>query len=176
MIKAILAVGENGEIGQDGDMPWRRRLPKDLEYFKKMTLGCEVFMGNTTFKGLPFRDGFPERRNSILSSRVPYLSKIGYENISENCVYMNKPYMKATLELLKKPFKNHTGWLVGGSTVYIQFWDMIDEVHITRVKSTFPEADTHFIPNLNEFEKVGEDIDVSGDDLEAYVEVWRRKV
>lgn len=178
MIKAILAVGENGEIGQDGDMPWKRRLPKDLEYFKKMTLGCEVFMGNTTFKTLPFKDGFPERRNSILTTKVPAQCSTGYKEKSGNCVYMNKTYMKNVLLTLNEDLRHHTGWIVGGSRIYVQFWDYVEEVHLTRVKDSFPDADTFFPVDislgLNDFEKVGRSIDVSGDDLEAYVEVWRR--
>lgn len=32
MIKAIFATGLNGEIGQNGDMPWGRSSVKDTQY------------------------------------------------------------------------------------------------------------------------------------------------
>jgi len=46
-------------------------------------------------------------------------------------------------------------------------------VTITSVKASFLEADTFFEPDLTGFEKVGEDINVSGE-YGAFVEVWRR--
>lgn len=172
MIKAILAVGENGEIGQNGDMPWGRGLPKDLEYFKEKTLGQKVVMGRKTFDSLPFKRGLPDRSNYVLTSghfnkvydNTPYLCKIGLSR----------------LEILLSFSKNRTGWghcywLIGGATIYKQFWNYIHEVHITRVKHSFPEADTFFEPDLTGFVKVGEDIDVSSDKYEAFVEVWRRR-
>ena len=36
-LSMIAAVGENGVIGKDADLPWR--LPDDLAYFKRVTLG-----------------------------------------------------------------------------------------------------------------------------------------
>ena len=57
---------------------------------------------------------------------------------------------------------------------YEQFWDYVEEVHITTVNKSYPEADTFFKPDLSNFEKVGEPVDVSSDDLEASVQVWRR--
>lgn len=168
MIKAILAVGENGEIGQEGDMPWKRRLPKDLEYFKKMTLNHNVVIGNTTFSTLSFGGkGFPQRDTIVLtrgSWKAPILSD------------GEAVYFFSGSEVIEENWDEHTLWVAGGRKTYSLLWRMVDEVHVTRVKAPFPEADTYFHIDkfLDEFDKVGEDIDVSGADLEAYVEVWRR--
>ncbi|MEC7209695.1 MAG: dihydrofolate reductase, partial [Pseudomonadota bacterium] len=43
----IVAVAENGVIGNQGDMPWR--LPGDLAHFKEITMGCPVIMGRRTW-------------------------------------------------------------------------------------------------------------------------------
>jgi hypothetical protein len=45
---------------------------------------------------------------------------------------------------------------------------------LTTVEQSYPEADTHFKPDLTGFEKVGEPLDVSEGDLRASVQVWRR--
>ena len=170
MIKAILAVGENGEIGQNGDMPWGRGLPKDLKYFKEKTFDQKVVMGRKTFDSLPFKKGLPDRKNYVLTSE-PF-----------NKVYDSTPYLceinLCRLELRLSFSKNksgwgHTYWLIGGSSIYKQFWNYVNEVHLTRVKHSFPEADTFFEPDLTGFEKVGDDEDVSGE-YSAFVEVWRR--
>ncbi len=54
----LVAMGENGVIGRDGDMPWR--LSTDLKRFKARTLGKPVIMGRRTFasigRPLPGRD------------------------------------------------------------------------------------------------------------------------
>lgn len=54
----LVAMGENGVIGRDGDMPWR--LSTDLKRFKATTLGKPVIMGRRTFasigRPLPGRD------------------------------------------------------------------------------------------------------------------------
>ena len=172
MIKAILAVGENGEIGQNGDMPWRRGLPKDLEYFREQTINNEVIMGNLTFKSLGLKNGLPNRYNTVLSSVVPELDKVGFRE-HFNVSYVNKAYLESTLKLFAKLLNHHTYWLIGGSSIYKQFWEHVEEVHLTRVKSSFPEADTFFEPDLTGFEKVGVDRDVSGE-YDAFVEVWKR--
>ena len=171
MIKAILATGLNGEIGQNGDMPWGKSLPKDLEYFKKVTEGNTVIMGNNTFKSLPFKDGLPKRDNGVLSSKVPVLSKSGFIKKGERLFFLNKEYTRAILELNFSP-KDY--YLIGGASIYQQFWDYIEEAHITTVNKSYPEADTFFTPDLSNFEKVGEPVDVSSGDLEASVQVWRR--
>lgn len=171
MIKAILAVGENGEIGQDEDMPWKRRLPKDLEYFKEITTSKIVVMGNTTYESIPFHPkGFPRRYNYVITSN-------GHGQQPYGVIKLTGSSFKNCLDTGESIFHhNKDTWLIGGGTMYNQFWCYVDEVHLTRVKAQFPEADTYFHIDkfLDDFEKVGEDIDVSGDDLEAYVEVWRR--
>ena len=168
MIKAILAVGKNGEIGKNGDMPWGRGLPKDLEYFKEQTVGQIVVMGNNTFKSLDEKP-LQGRDNRVLSSKVNPLSKMGY--IEDGAIVLhNKNHLEACLKYNILP---EDIYLIGGASVYKQFWNYVEEVHITRVKASFLEADTFFEPDLTGFEKVGEDINVSGE-YGAFVEVWRR--
>ena len=169
MIKAIICVDKQGAIGQNGDMPWGRSLPKDLEYFKKVTKGSTVLMGNNTFKSLPFKNGLPDRDNGVLSSEVPVLSII---KRAERLFFLSEEYTYAMLELNFSP-KDY--YLIGGSSIYEQFWKYVDEVHLTTVHETYPEADTFFKPDLSNFEKVGEEIDVGNGELDASVQVWRRK-
>ena len=46
----IAAVGSNGVIGRDNDLPWRIR--EDLQHFKQLTLGHTLVMGRRTFISL----------------------------------------------------------------------------------------------------------------------------
>jgi len=165
MIKAILAVGENGEIGQNGDMPWGRGLPKDLEYFKEVTEYQNVTMGRKTFFGLPFQHGLPLRDNWVITDQsVKYDDMYSCNGKTFDTYFVDCNYVKDFMKV---------GWVIGGKSIYEQLEYMVDEWHITRVKASFPEADTFFEPDLTGFEKVGVDKDVSGE-YDAFVEVWRR--
>src|SRR3954454_12979887 len=69
MALPIIAAGpvaraRNGVIGRGGKLPWR--LPGDLAFFKKTTLGKPVIMGRKTWDSLPIRP-LPGRMNIVLS-------------------------------------------------------------------------------------------------------------
>lgn len=172
MIKAILATGLNGEIGQNGDMPWGRSLPKDLEYFKKVTGENPVIMGRKTWESLGLQKGLPNRDNWVITSepKETIWQDNDYNEVSFDSVELVRG-------ILDRGYKREDIWeltLIGGTSIYEQFWDYVEEVHITTVNKSYPEADTFFKPDLSNFEKVGEPVDVSSDDLEASVQVWRR--
>ncbi len=65
-IALIVARARNGVIGQNNQLPWR--LPEDLRYFKRITLGKPVIMGRNTWeslgKPLPGRDNIVITRNN----------------------------------------------------------------------------------------------------------------
>jgi dihydrofolate reductase len=62
----IAAVGSNGVIGVDGDLPWR--IPADLKHFRRQTLGHSVVMGRKTWDSL----GRPlkHRRNIVVTRQI----------------------------------------------------------------------------------------------------------
>ncbi len=64
---AIVAMASNRVIGKDGTLPWR--LPEDLKFFKKTTLGHPILMGRRTFESLG--KPLPGRRNIVLSRTMP---------------------------------------------------------------------------------------------------------
>ena len=47
MISLIFAMDINNLIGKDNDLPWH--YPEDLKYFKQVTSGKTVLMGEATF-------------------------------------------------------------------------------------------------------------------------------
>lgn len=64
----IAAVGENGVIGADGEIPWR--LPTDFAHFKRATLGKPLIMGRRTYEsiGRPL----PGRTNIVVTRQSAY--------------------------------------------------------------------------------------------------------
>jgi dihydrofolate reductase len=62
----IVAAAENGVIGKNNALPWR--IPADMRYFKRTTMGKPIVMGRKTFesigKPLPGRTNIVITRNS----------------------------------------------------------------------------------------------------------------
>jgi len=50
MLSLIVAVAANGVIGRANQLPWR--IPDDLRYFKRVTMGKPVVMGRKTFQSI----------------------------------------------------------------------------------------------------------------------------
>ena len=62
-IALIVAKARNGVIGRNNQLPWR--LPEDLRYFKRMTIGKPVIMGRNTWESLG--KPLPERDNIVIT-------------------------------------------------------------------------------------------------------------
>lgn len=69
IITLIAAVGRNGVIGRDNDLPWR--LPDDMKHFMRTTRGHAVVMGRKTYESM---DGpLKGRRNIIITRQDGYV-------------------------------------------------------------------------------------------------------
>jgi dihydrofolate reductase len=64
MIMLVLAMAENGVIGQGGAIPWH--ISDDLKRFKQLTIGKTVVMGRKTWDSLP-RKPLPGRVNLVVT-------------------------------------------------------------------------------------------------------------
>ncbi len=62
-LSLIVARARNGVIGRDNQLPWK--LPEDLAFFKRTTMGAPVIMGRKTHEsiGRPL----PGRRNIVVT-------------------------------------------------------------------------------------------------------------
>ena len=133
---AVVAMASNRVIGRDGDLPWR--LPEDLKWFKKVTMGNAIVMGRTTYEsiGRPL----PGRRNIVLS-------RSGFEATGvEVC---------ASVEELKALEFETDVCVIGGAKVYDALLGECDEVLLSYVFEAH-EGDA-FMP---EFEGDFEQVDV----------------
>ena len=64
IVSFMVAMDENRVIGKDNNLPWR--LPSELQYVKKTTMGHPLIMGRKNYEaiGRPL----PGRRNIIVTS------------------------------------------------------------------------------------------------------------
>jgi dihydrofolate reductase len=128
----VVAMGENGVIGRDGDMPWR--LSSDLRRFKAITLGKPVVMGRKTLESI----GRPlPGRDNLVVSRDPAYRPEGVRVFAD---------LEAAIEEARRIAvdKGLDEFVIGGGgTVYAETVGRADRLRVTRVKAT-PAGDTVF--------------------------------
>jgi dihydrofolate reductase len=125
-VALIAAVARNGAIGKNNALLWR--LPEDLKFFKRTTLGCPVIMGRKTWDsiGRPL----PGRRNMVIT-RNPAWQAEGAE------VFHDLPSALAAVADAPKVF------VIGGGELYAQALPMAQELVLTEVDAEF-DGDTFF--------------------------------
>ncbi|RPK20020.1 dihydrofolate reductase [Paenibacillus xylanexedens] len=129
-IALIAAIGKNGELGLNGDLPWK--IPEDLKYFRTMTEGNVLVMGRKTFESIkkPLRN----RTVIVVTTKQNYDIEIpGYQ------------VMNTIGEVMEYCYKNNVSnlYVAGGGEMYKNFLAIADLMYLTRVDAEF-EADTYF--------------------------------
>jgi dihydrofolate reductase len=119
----IAAVGANGVIGRDNDLPWRIR--EDLQHFKQLTLGHTLVMGRKTYDSI----GRPlPGRRTVVVTRRPDWSADGVD-----VVHTLEEALKADGEL----------YVAGGGEIYRQALPYADRLELTEVDQS-PAGDVTF--------------------------------
>lgn len=123
----IAAVARNGVIGAGNRLPWR--LPADLAYFRRQTLGKTVVMGANTYRSL----GRPltGRHNVVLSRRMA--------EAPEGC-----DLVRSVEEVLRR-YGDRELMVIGGAEVYRQFMPHADRLLLTEIDAEV-EGDVFFPP------------------------------
>jgi dihydrofolate reductase len=67
-VTLIAAVGRNGVIGANNDMPWH--LPEDFAFFKRTTMGHPMVMGRKTFESIG--RVLPGRRTIVVTRQADW--------------------------------------------------------------------------------------------------------
>jgi dihydrofolate reductase len=130
IISFIVAVAEDNAMGRNNELPWR--LPEDLKFFKRTTLGKPVLMGRKTFDSLG--KPLPGRLNIVLSGTKDLQLPEGvllYNDVQEAVDRMQQE-------------NADEGFIIGGAKVFELTMSMADRMYITRVHTTVPDADTFF--------------------------------
>jgi dihydrofolate reductase len=68
-IVMVLAMADDGTIGDAGGIPWR--LPEDLKRFKAITMGKPLIVGRKTYESFPKRP-LPGRTNIVVTRDAAY--------------------------------------------------------------------------------------------------------
>jgi len=134
-MKAIVAVDQNWAIGYLGQL--LEHIPEDMRFFKQMTIGKVVIMGENTFNSLPGRKPLKDRINLVLSDNRDFAPEgVTVFNSLEDLLQQTKKYLPEDV------------FVIGGQAVYHQLLPYCDEVYVTRIEKEYI-ADKYF-ENLDE--------------------------
>lgn len=125
-VSIIAAIDRNQLIGRDGELPWR--LPADLKYFKRMTIGKPIVMGRRTWQSLD--RPLPGRPNIVLTRNAEYKpdGAIVVRDLDQAlAVFSDAP------ELM----------IIGGGQLYRSALPIANRLYLTRIDDEF-EGDAWF--------------------------------
>ncbi len=139
----IVAVAENGVIGNQGGLPWR--LSSDLKTFRRITMGKPVIMGRKTFASLPKvldgRDNIVVTRDSLFE--VEGVTAVG--SVADALV---------VARVLARTSGADEVMIIGGSEIFRQALPVVSRIYLTKVAAN-PEGDVFFPPlDMSEWREV----------------------
>ena len=131
-IALVVAVAENGVIGNEGKLPWH--LSSDLKFFRKVTMNKPLIMGRKTFESI----GKPlDGRDNIVISRNSSLKAPGVLAAAD---------LEEALELARAKARARGADeipIIGGAQIYELALPRADRIYLTRVHAS-PDGDTRF--------------------------------
>lgn len=126
-ISLIAAMDRNRVIGAGGAMPWR--LPADLKWFRRCTVGKPVVMGRRTWEAIGAR-ALPERHNIVLTTHA------GLEAPDATVVTGLEAALAAAGE-------QEEVMVIGGAVLFDETIHLADRLYLTVIDAEF-EGDTWF--------------------------------
>ncbi|WP_102263314.1 dihydrofolate reductase [Mesobacillus jeotgali] len=128
MISLIWAMDENRVIGYHNQLPWR--LPEDLKFFKRVTMGHPIAMGRKTYESIG--KPLPGRENIVITRDEDYGP--------EGCTVIH-----SIEEMLAYAAENKSEeiFVIGGAEIFKEVLHHADKLYLTMIHHQF-EGDTFF--------------------------------
>lgn len=160
-VALIVAMADNGVIGENGQMPWR--LPDELRYFRLTTWGKPIVMGRKTYVAI----GRPLRgRENIVVSRSLICPPPG-------CILAH-----SVEEALLRGSHADEIMVIGGAQLYQAALPLSQRLYLTVIERAF-DGDTRFTGwNATEWSQISckrKTADYKGEALCYRIEQWERR-
>lgn len=114
----VVAVADNHVMGLADGLPWK--LSRDLQRFKRLTMGHAMLMGRRTFDSIG--RVLPGRTTIVLSRQEGYTIEAGFVASS----------IDTALSLIPSSM---LPFVVGGAEIYKASWARVGVLHVTRVRA-----------------------------------------
>ena len=135
MIYAIVHVDREWGIGKGNDMMFS--LPRDMKFFREMTLNHVVVMGGNTLRSFPNQKPLKNRVNIVISRG----------QVRDDCIIV-RSYDELKNEM--KARQDEDIYVIGGGEIYKALLPYCHEVLVTKVDAV--GGAEVFFPNLDEME------------------------
>lgn len=126
-ISLIWAMDEERLIGRDNALPWK--LPADMQWFRRHTLGKPIIMGRKTFDSFGGRP-LPQRHNIVVTRDEHYRAE-------------GATVVHSIDEALRQAGAVEEVMIIGGASFYEQMLPRADRLYVTLVHGRF-EGDAWF--------------------------------
>lgn len=149
MISIIVAIAENGVIGDKNALLWN--IKEDMRRFRTTTTGHPVVMGRKTFEsiGRPL----PKRTNVVITRGDVEFEGCEMAHSLEEAIAM----FPAEEEV----------FIIGGAQIYAQALSLVDKMYLTIVHKEF-EGDTSFPKfDMNEWQEVAREEFARGEEYDG---------
>ena len=128
MIKAILAMDDEGGVSKEGSMPWPKN-SNDLKWFRKYTLNNVVIMGRLTWID-PFMPSPLKNRVNVL---ITNQDKNKYPGADE---YISGDLI-SKIKLINTKYEKQDLFIIGGPKIIDQLFELVEEFYLTRIYGEF---------------------------------------
>lgn len=125
-ISLIAALSDDGVIGVDNHLPWR--LPADMRWFRRHTLGKPIIMGRHTFESFGAKP-LAERRNIVVTSDRAYRAP-GAVVVHDIAAALVAAGEGAASGEIGKPAE---AMIIGGARFYAQMLPRAQRLYLTQV-------------------------------------------
>lgn len=122
----VVAVARNGVIGRDNKLPWR--LPDEIAYFKRVTMGHPIVMGRRTWESIG--KPLPGRKNIVVTHQRDYQAR--------GCIVVH-----SLDDAWTAAGDADEVCIIGGTTLFEESLPIADRIHYTEVEADV-EGDTFF--------------------------------
>lgn len=142
-LELIVAFNKINVIGKNNSIPWY--IPEDLKHFRETTKNNIIVMGRKTFESFP---------NGPLKNRIHVVITNQKKENETSIFYSNFEDSFLLLDNLQKE-TNKKIFIIGGNTIYQQYFEHCNRFHITYINNTmngdvlFPYNIEHFKHNYN---------------------------
>ena len=135
-VAIIVAQSTNRVIGNNNELPWR--LPQDLKYFKKVTMGKPILMGRKTYDsiGRPL----PGRKNIVITRQPDWCADgVTVAGSLSSAIVLARQYAVANdlSEVM----------IIGGAQIYEEALGLANKLYLTQIHAEidgdafFPKMD-----------------------------------
>ncbi|TDV24066.1 dihydrofolate reductase [Mycoplasmopsis mustelae] len=139
MINLIVASDLDFGIGINNQLPWK--IPKELEFFNRITQNATLLMGLKTYLSLPKTFKTSHRKIVVVSAQKNFFKHLPISKILKNT--------EEAVNFLKK-YRNSKDilFICGGESIYQQFYRYAQKIYISVIQDKYKtDAKINFIQN-----------------------------